>query len=136
MIRVNLLPHREEKRKARRQQFYALLGLISVLVGLIWFLGYTVINQYISVQEAKNAFIETEIKKLDKEIADAAVWIAKKGGVGGLIVIERDMQISAYIESGIAIDAVCNAPLLRTIFTKNTPLHDGAAIVRNGRIAP
>ena len=71
---------------------------------------------------------------LDKEIADAAVWIAKKGGVGGLIVIERDMQISAYIESRIAIDAVCNAPLLRTIFTKNTPLHDGAAIVRNGRI--
>jgi diadenylate cyclase len=71
---------------------------------------------------------------LDKEIADAAIWIAKKGGVGGLIVIERDMQISAYIESGIGIDAVCNAPLLRTIFTKNTPLHDGAAIIRQGRI--
>ena len=71
---------------------------------------------------------------LDKEIADAAMWIAKKGGVGGLIVIERDMQINAYIESGIAIDAICNAPLLRTIFTKNTPLHDGAAIIRQGRI--
>ncbi len=71
---------------------------------------------------------------LDKEIADAAMWIAKKGGVGGLIVVERDMQINAYIESGITIDAVCNAPLLRTIFTKNTPLHDGAAIIRQGRI--
>ncbi len=71
---------------------------------------------------------------LDKEIADAAMWIAKKGGVGGLIVIERDMQINAYIESGIRIDALCNAPILRTIFTKNTPLHDGAAIVRQGRI--
>ena len=71
---------------------------------------------------------------LDKEIADAAIWIARKGGVGGLIVVERDMQINAYIESGIMIDAVCNAPLLRTIFTKNTPLHDGAAIVRQGRI--
>ncbi|MCL2000607.1 MAG: diadenylate cyclase [Planctomycetes bacterium] len=71
---------------------------------------------------------------LDKEIADAAVWIAKKSGAGGLIVIERDMQINAYIESGIMLDAVCNAALLRTIFTKNTPLHDGAAIVRQGRI--
>ena len=71
---------------------------------------------------------------LDKEIADAAMWIARKGGVGGLIVIERDMQVNAYIESGIQIDALCNAPLLRTIFTKNTPLHDGAAIVRQGRI--
>lgn len=72
MIRVNLLPHREEKRKARRQQFYALLGLISVLVGVIWFLGYTVIERYISVQEQKNAFIQDEIKKLDHEIADIA----------------------------------------------------------------
>ncbi len=71
---------------------------------------------------------------LDKEIADAAMWIAKKGGVGGLIVIERDMQINAYIESGIRIDALCNSAILRTIFTKNTPLHDGAAIVRQGRI--
>lgn len=72
MIRVNLLPHREEKRKARRQQFYALLGLISILVGLIWFLGFTVIDRYIQVQESKNVFIEGEIKKLEKEIADIA----------------------------------------------------------------
>jgi diadenylate cyclase len=71
---------------------------------------------------------------LDKEIADAAMWIAKKGGVGGLIVIERDMQINAYIESGIQVDAMCNSALLRTIFTKNTPLHDGAAIIRQGRV--
>ncbi|MDR1536166.1 MAG: diadenylate cyclase CdaA [Planctomycetota bacterium] len=71
---------------------------------------------------------------LDREIADAAIWIAKKGGVGGLIVIERDIQINSYIESGIQIDAVCNSALLRTIFTKNTPLHDGAAIIRKGRI--
>ena len=35
MIRINLLPHREEKRKARRQQFYGLLVMISVLAGLI-----------------------------------------------------------------------------------------------------
>ncbi|MDR2390707.1 MAG: diadenylate cyclase [Planctomycetota bacterium] len=71
---------------------------------------------------------------LDKEIADAAIWIARKGGVGGLIVIERDIQINAYIESGIQFDAICNSALLRTIFTKNGPLHDGAAIIRQGRI--
>jgi diadenylate cyclase len=71
---------------------------------------------------------------LDKEIADAAMWIARKGGVGGLIVIERSMQVSAYIESGIQLDAICNSAILRTIFTKNTPLHDGAAIIRQGRI--
>ena len=35
MIRINLLPHREEKRKAKRQQLYGLLGFVSVLAGVI-----------------------------------------------------------------------------------------------------
>ena len=48
MIRINLLPHREEKRKARRQQFYGLLVMISVLAGLFVFLTYTIIVGYIS----------------------------------------------------------------------------------------
>ena len=68
MIRINLLPHREEKRKAKRQQFYALLGLISVLAGLIVFLVYTIIGGYISVQEEKNDFLKKEIAVLDKQI--------------------------------------------------------------------
>lgn len=68
MIRVNLLPHREEKRKARRQQFYALAGLVSVLAGLIVFLGFTVIGGYISAQEEKNAFLKKEIAVLDKDL--------------------------------------------------------------------
>ena len=72
MIRVNLLPHREEKRKARRKQFYALIGLLIALVGVIWFFGYTAISQYIAIQEAKNAFIEKESASLDKEIKDIA----------------------------------------------------------------
>ena len=46
MMRINLLPHREEKRKARRHQFWALSGMVTVLAGLIWFLGYTIINGF------------------------------------------------------------------------------------------
>lgn len=70
MIRINLLPHREEKRKARRQQFYALLGLVAVLAGAIWLLGFTIINGYISGQDAKNAFLKAEIAVLDKDIEE------------------------------------------------------------------
>lgn len=69
MIRINLLPHREEKRRARRQQFYALSGLISILAGLIVFLGWTIINGYISGQEEKNKFLKAETELLDKQIA-------------------------------------------------------------------
>ena len=68
MIRINLLPHREEKRKARRDQFYGLLGLVSVLAGLVVFLVYSIIAGYITAQESKNAFLKKEIAVLDKEI--------------------------------------------------------------------
>lgn len=68
MIRINLLPHREEKRKARRQQFFALTGLLVALGGLIVFLVHSVIAGYISGQEATNNFLKQEIAALDKEI--------------------------------------------------------------------
>lgn len=68
MIRINLLPHREEKRKARREQFYALSGLMLVLGFLIWFLGFTLVNGYISAQDGKNQYLKTQISELDKQI--------------------------------------------------------------------
>jgi type IV pilus assembly protein PilN len=68
VIRINLLPHREEKRKALRQQFYALSGLIAVLAILIVILVHGVIAGYIGQQEGKNEFLKKEIAALDKEI--------------------------------------------------------------------
>ncbi len=68
MIRINLLPHREEKRKARRQQFYAMTGLIAVLGGLIVVLVHGINSGYIAQQESKNDFLKREIAVLDKEI--------------------------------------------------------------------
>ena len=68
MIRITLLPHREEKRRARRQQFYALLGLVTLLAGLIVVLVYSVIAGYLSAQDARNDFLKKEIAVLDKEI--------------------------------------------------------------------
>jgi type IV pilus assembly protein PilN len=70
MIKINLLPHREEKRKARRIQFYILLGLVAALAGVIWLAGFTVINSYVRAQEAKNDFLKQEIAALDKEIKE------------------------------------------------------------------
>ena len=70
MIRVNLLPHREEKRKARRTQFFALTGMILVLAALIWFFGFLTISRWIASQDEKNAFLKREIAVLDKDIAE------------------------------------------------------------------
>jgi len=64
-----------------------------------------------------------------------AVTTLASNQTGGLIVIERDIGLKTYIESGIALDASLSYDLLVTIFNPMVPLHDGAVIVQNGRIA-
>lgn len=54
---------------------------------------------------------------------------------GAIIVIEREVQLEEYIETGVALDAKLSAELLLQIFYINTPLHDGAAIIRDSRVA-
>jgi len=68
-----------------------------------------------------------------EEIILAATTLASKK-IGGLIVIERDIGLRNYAESGIALDAVLTYDLLVTIFSPNTPLHDGAVIIQHNRI--
>ena len=53
---------------------------------------------------------------------------------GALIVIERDVQLEEYVRTGINVDAILTRQLLINIFEKNTPLHDGAVIVRRDRV--
>ena len=54
---------------------------------------------------------------------------------GALIVIERNIGLRTYVESGVSLDAVLSFDLLVTIFNHDLPLHDGAVIVQNNRIA-
>lgn len=67
------------------------------------------------------------------EIVRAACALSRKR-VGALIVIEREGNLQRFAESGVAIDAIVNAKLIQTIFSPYTPLHDGAVIVRSGRL--
>ena len=54
--------------------------------------------------------------------------------IGALIVFERDMRLDDKIRTGTTLDAATTAELLKNIFFPNTALHDGAVIIRNGRI--
>jgi len=67
------------------------------------------------------------------EIVQAASTLASRK-IGALIIVEREVGLRNYAESGIALDAEITYDLLVTIFFPNTPLHDGAAIVRKNRI--
>lgn len=91
MIRINLLPHREEKRRLRQRQFGAFAG-ITIFFGIaaaavVWFL----LDQQESQQQANVAFMKNEISKLDKQIEEirkireeTASLLAKKQVVEGL----------------------------------------------------
>ncbi|MGI4778780.1 MAG: PilN domain-containing protein [Janthinobacterium lividum] len=70
MILINLLPHREIARKRRRDTFYATLGAAALLGGLIAGAAYGWYQTQISGQRGKNAFLQTEITKLETEIRE------------------------------------------------------------------
>lgn len=70
MIRINLLPHREEKRKSRRQQFILFSALAALGGLLVWFIGHSIIAGYVDGQDQKNALLKQEIALLDKEIVE------------------------------------------------------------------
>ena len=91
MIRINLLPHREEKRKARQKQFGILAGLAAVvglvIAGLLW----VFFDAQITNQQGRNKYLTTEIATLDKQIEEikrireeTASLLAKKQVVEGL----------------------------------------------------
>ncbi|KAB2314750.1 PilN domain-containing protein [Betaproteobacteria bacterium SCN2] len=70
MIRINLLPHREIKRAARRRQFGVLLVAALVLAAGVIGLGQAAISNRLAVQDERNAFLEQEIAKLDIKIRE------------------------------------------------------------------
>ena len=73
---------------------------------------------------------EVMVQSLDKAIQ----YMAKRK-IGALITIERTTGLEEYVETGIALDADITGELLINIFIPNTPLHDGAVIIRDGKIA-
>jgi diadenylate cyclase len=68
-----------------------------------------------------------------REIVRASEILSRRK-VGALIVFMRETGLQEYIDSGIKMDALITAELIVNLFEPNTPLHDGAAIVRNGRV--
>ena len=54
--------------------------------------------------------------------------------IGALIVFEREVGLEDYIDTGVAVDAMVSRELIENIFVPNTPLHDGALIIRGNRI--
>ena len=76
---------------------------------------------------------ESEILAVIDEISSAAFKLARQN-IGGIIAIEREIKLAAYIDSGITIDAKISSELIQTIFNPHAPIHDGGMVSRHDRI--
>ncbi len=110
--------------------------LTTVVVGLLVIFqpelrrGLMVLGRY---RMLRYLVPDTEYPIADR-LADAAIVLARDC-VGALIAIQRELALTAYIETGERIDSDVSGSLIRTIFTPKSPLHDGALIIVNGRMA-
>lgn len=82
-----------------------------------------------AVREVKELFSDKTINELVKGSVEMA-----KAKTGALIVLEQNETLAEYERTGIALDSIVSSQLLINIFEHNTPLHDGAIIVRGNRI--
>lgn len=88
-------------------------------------LGRTRWFQLFAVQEREEVF---------DAIVDAADRLAK-AKIGGIIALQREVDLAAHVDDGTQLDAQISPELLATIFSPYSPLHDGAVIIRQDRIA-
>ncbi|MGN1124860.1 MAG: diadenylate cyclase CdaA [Candidatus Gastranaerophilaceae bacterium] len=117
----------------------ALVSVISLSLIVIFqpelrrFLGYLgqggFFNELISSSHTKK---ETEVDVL-KELIEAVKYLSKNK-VGALIVFQNSIDASSYFDVGTKIDAYISTELILTIFHPNTPLHDGAMVIKDYKI--
>lgn len=110
--------------------------LTTVLVGLLVIFqpelrrGLMVLGRY----RALRYFIRESPHPIADKLADAAEALSREC-TGALVAIQREVALTPYIESGEVIDSVLSPGLIRSIFNKHSPLHDGAMILTNGRLS-
>jgi type IV pilus assembly protein PilN len=110
VILINLLPHREERRKRKKIAFFAGLG-VAAAVGLAVVGGwYVVVEQLKAAQEERNQFLRAEITKLESEIKDIAMLKAEIASLTARQKAVEDLQIDRNVPVNILNDLVKQTP--------------------------
>jgi type IV pilus assembly protein PilN len=110
MVRINLLPHRAEKRAQRRRDFYVLLGLAAgAAIVLVFAIGF-IINGYIGMQTDRNEFIKAENKKLDEQIKEIATLRQELEGLKARQQAVEDLQADRNLPVHLLDELVKQVP--------------------------
>ncbi|GAB4259327.1 MAG: diadenylate cyclase CdaA [Deferrisomatales bacterium] len=91
-------------------------------------LAHVGMNPFLSSREAATGWAQSV-----EELIKASVSLANKK-IGALIVLERDTDLGDWVEKGVRIDAALTKEILLSIFLPYSPIHDGAVLVREGRV--
>jgi type IV pilus assembly protein PilN len=110
VILINLLPHREEKRLARKRAFFAGLGLCAVAGAAVVGLWFTVLQQMTSAQQSRNQFLQTEIARLDAQIKDIATLRAEIEALKARQKAVEDLQTDRNIPVHLLDELAKQAP--------------------------
>jgi len=110
VILINLLPHREERRKRRKIAFFAGLGVAAV-AGLAIVGGwYLIVQQLTASQQERNQFLSTEIAKLDAQIKDIAALRAEIASLTARQKAVEDLQIDRNLPVHLLNELVKQTP--------------------------
>jgi uncharacterized protein (TIGR00159 family) len=133
--------------------FSALLSSIFQLTTLTWLIR----NSGLALLVAIPIIFQPELRRALEQLGRTGTWLSRVTGAresletmvdnikdavdllarqkhGALIVVERQTGLQDYADRGVALDAEVSRQLLANIFYPNSPLHDGAVIIRNGRV--
>lgn len=113
------------------------VGLIAVLIifqpELRSGLEYIGRTKFTFLGKNNYTISEDQLKKDIEEIVECLYSLSRQK-IGALIIMERDTRIGEVINTGTIIDAEISRQLLINIFIPNTPLHDGAVVIRDGKV--
>ncbi len=110
MILINLLPHREEKRRQRKRAFFASLvacALAGVAVVGVW---YSVLQQMTAAQASRNSFLQAEIARLDTQIKDIATLRAEIEALKARQKAVEDLQTDRNVPVHLLNELVRQTP--------------------------
>jgi diadenylate cyclase len=117
--------------------FVADQGLPILLIGLVVIFQPELRQAFVKLGDTRFLQMLDRQNKGPRDLADEIVQACERcarRGLGVLIVVERRIGIAGFTEGGVPIDGLLSAPLLVSIFFKDTPLHDGAVVVRGRRV--
>lgn len=125
---------------SRLLDLYLLTWILTGLTAL-WIIAFIIVFQpelrRVLVELGQNRLFRILFKEhaqLYREIKEASEILSKKK-TGALIVMEREINLRSFIETGTKLDAETTSELIISLFNPKSPLHDGAVIIREGRIA-